>query len=115
MFHADITFVLGLIALVAGAALIFSVKSNKEALIGLCTFIGYAVIALSIIIILCCGYGVVRGHFMRRGMMRQMMRRGRMMPMMHRGKMMPMMQKQMKPGMKMKRGNMPMKGLPPHR
>ena len=71
------------IALVAGASLIFKTKFHKEVPAGSCSFIGYAVIVLSIIVILFSGYGMFRGYFMHRAMMR---------------KMVPMMQQMMKNG-----------------
>jgi len=95
MFYSGITFVLALIALVAGASLIFKIKFHKEVPAGSCTFIGYAVIILSIIVILFSGYGMLKGYFMRRDMMRQIMRRGKMMPMMQK--------KMKKPGMQMRK------------
>lgn len=108
MFHADITFVLALIALVAGASLILSVKSHKGLSTGSCTFIGYAVIILSIIIILFSGYGMLRGHFMHRAIMRRMMHRGKRTPCM-------MMRKMQKPGQMPMQGPMKKKGMPMHR
>jgi hypothetical protein len=96
MFNAGITFVLALIALVAGASLIFKTKFHKEVQAGFCSFIGYAVIVLSIIVILFSGYGMVRGYFMHRGMMRKMMQGDKGMPCMT-------MQKMMKDKMKVKK------------
>jgi hypothetical protein len=92
MFYAGIIFVLALIALVAGASLIFKTKFHKEVPAGPCSFIGYAVIVLSTIVILFSGYGMFRGYFMHRTMMR---------------KMMPMMQKMMKDKMPMQQRMQP--------
>ena len=69
MFFIGITFVLALIALVAGASLILAAQSRKGFSASSCTFIGYVVIVLSIIIILFYGYGMLRGYFMSRAIM----------------------------------------------
>lgn len=89
MFHSDITFVLALIALVAGIFLLFSIKARKEAATPTNKFIGYAVVVLSIIMILCSGYRMLQWHFIRARMMRH-------------AKMMYMMQKPMPSKVKMK-------------
>jgi hypothetical protein len=93
MFPADITFVLALIALVAGAFLLLFIKTQKEAATYVYKFIGFAVVILSIIMILCSGYGMLRWHFIRG----KMMRRGRMMHMMKRPMHRPMHHKGLKP------------------
>jgi len=97
MFFIGITFVLALIALVAGASLILAAQSRKGFAASSCTFMGYVVIVLSIIIVLFSGYGMFRGYFMRRAIMRKMMHQGKVTPCM-------MMQKMQKPGQKSMQG-----------
>lgn len=60
MCHADITFVLALIALSAGALLVLFAKAHKEIPTRPCIVIGYVVVGLSIIIILFSGYKMLR-------------------------------------------------------
>lgn len=92
MFHTDITLVLALIALVAGGSLLLSIKAQKEAATCVHKFIGFAVVVLSIIMILCSGYGMLRWRFIRG----RMMCHGRMMHMMQPPMHRPMLPK---PGM----------------
>lgn len=89
MFHADITFVLALIVLVAGAFLLFFTKTQKEIPANLYKFIGFAVVILSIIMILCSGYRMVQWHFIRG----RMMCHAKMMRMMQKPMFSPMLQK----------------------
>lgn len=109
MFHADVTFVLALIALVAGAFLVLSAKVHKEISTTPCTVIGFIVVILSIIVILFSGYGMLRSHTMKCNMKCKMMSN-----MMQQGKRAPcMMMQQMKknPGMPMMQGKMPMQQM----
>ncbi len=80
MFHADITFVLALIALATGGFLILFAKIHKDIAAGICSAIGYVVAVLAIIALLFSGYGILRTHTVKHQMMFNMMQRGRIAP-----------------------------------
>ena len=56
MFHADLTFVLALIALALGASLILSAKTHSEISTVLCQLAGFTVVILAIITLFFSGY-----------------------------------------------------------
>ncbi len=58
MFHADITFTLALIALVSGAFLVLSARTQKDTMS--CKIIGHAVAIIAIVILLFSGYCVIK-------------------------------------------------------
>ena len=80
MFHADITFVLALIALATGGFLVLFAKIHKDISTGICSVVGYAVAILAILAILCSSYGMFRSHVVRHQMMANRMQRTRMAP-----------------------------------
>jgi hypothetical protein len=59
MFHADLTFVLALIALTMGASLILSAKTHPEISTALCQLAGFTVIILAIITLFFSGYTLI--------------------------------------------------------
>lgn len=80
MFHADITFVLALIALATGGFLVLFAKIHKDISTGICTVVGYVVAILAILAILCSSYGMFRSHVIRHQMMANRMQLIKMAP-----------------------------------
>jgi exosortase/archaeosortase len=60
MFHADITFTLALIALVAAAFLVLSAKTHPNIPTLACKTIGYAVAVIAIVMLLFTGFMTVK-------------------------------------------------------
>lgn len=72
-FHADITFVLALIALAYGALLVLKSKKYTDAMATTCKIIGIIVAVFSILMALSSGQGMIRMHMMKCAMMHKMM------------------------------------------
>jgi len=81
IFHADITFALALIALASGALLILLAKTKSDIITAACRVIGFIIIVISVLILLCSGHDMIKKHIFKHAMMPGMMHR----PMMRRG------------------------------
>ena len=75
MFHNDVTFVLSIFALVAGAALLLFAKVHRDLSTKPCRVIGYIAVILSVLMLLCSGYSMVRSYAMKCQMQTQMMQK----------------------------------------
>ncbi len=96
MFHADITFVLALIALAAGALLVISSKTRSDVMTVICKIIGFVVIVIAALAILFAGHIIIRSHLIKHVMMYNIIHKRKMMPgMMHHRMMKPRMRKKM--------------------
>lgn len=97
LFHADITFVLALIALAYGALVVLKSKKYKDTMSATCKIIGFIIAILAILAILSSGQRMFRMHMMKCAMMHNMMYQRRMVPIiMHRKTMKSIMNKKMR-------------------
>ncbi len=80
IFHADITFVLALIALASGALLILLAKTKSDIITATCRVIGFIIIVISALILLYSGHNMVKKHIFKHAMMPGMMHRPMMRP-----------------------------------
>ena len=80
MFHADITLVLALIALAAGALLVLMAKNHKDAIGMTCRVIGIIIAVLAILMTLCSAHKIMKMRILKYSMMHNMMYQRRMPP-----------------------------------
>jgi len=91
MFHADIIFVLALIALAAGALLVILSKTRSDVMTVICKIIGFVVIVIAALAILFAGHIIIRSHLIKHVVMYNMIHQSKTVPRM----MKPYMRKKM--------------------
>jgi hypothetical protein len=79
IFHADITFILALIALASGTIVVLLAKAQAEAMSITCKVIGVVIIVLSILMGLYSVNGMFKKRMVKRAMIYNVMQQKRMM------------------------------------